>query len=77
MAKPSKAQLERAVKAAQLYAGALCSDIRTAQKLYNRAKRAAESIATSTGMSFADVFEQVSREASRRGSICPRPGKDV
>lgn len=76
MKAPSKASLERAVKAAQLYAGAICADIKVAQKLYNKAKSAAFSIARTTGMDPDDVLQQISDEASRRGAICPIPGKD-
>jgi hypothetical protein len=70
--------LEAAVKAAQLYAGCGATmRITDAQKLYRRLHKAVERVATRRGMSFSDAHDQITREASRRGPICPTPGKDI
>lgn len=70
--------IEAAVKAAQLYAGCgAVVRIRDAQKLYNRLQKAVEKVAKARGMDFLNAHEQITAEASRRGPICPTPGKDI
>jgi len=71
------ADIEKAVKAVQLYAG--CPDVRIKdqQKLYSRMNKAIERVATKRGMSSQDAHDQIVREAARRGRIVPLPGKDI
>lgn len=73
--RPPKAMVERAVKAAQIYQGSAGSPMKYQQKLYERTERACQSIASKSGMDYNSVFEQVTEEAKRRGSITAQPGK--
>lgn len=72
---PSK-QLESAVKAMQLYHGSTTASIRDQTKLERQARNKVRAIAKSKGMAEYDVFDQISREAIRRGPLTPIPGKD-
>ena len=75
---PSK-QLEAAVKAMQLYHGSVWSvwaSVRDQSKLERQARSKIRSIAKARGMDEHVAFEQISREASRRGPMTPMPGKD-
>jgi hypothetical protein len=74
--KPSKALLERAVKATQLYCGATGMHVRYAQKLYKRMFNATARVADTSGMSYGDVASQITAEAKKRGCLSPLPGKD-
>jgi len=70
--------IEAAVRAWQLYAG--CGGharVRDQQKLYTRAMRLTDKVATKRGMDANDAHDQLTREARRRGPICPMPGKDI
>jgi hypothetical protein len=73
-----KQQLERAVKLSQLYAGSIGTvNIKDTQRLYDNLKKVVTSIADKLGMDVTDVFEQVSKEAQKRGKIIPIPAKDI
>lgn len=75
---PSRKQLESAVRLAQLYQGAFeFSPIRDQERLYRRLLAIVGRIADAADISTTDAFEQVTREARRRGSIRPTPGKDI
>jgi hypothetical protein len=69
--------IENAVKAARLYAGATACDIRQAQRLYDRMRKATDRVAKARNMDPASALEQICAEAARRGAITPMPGKDV
>jgi hypothetical protein len=74
----SMAQLNKAVRLAQLYQGSLTTThIHFQQKLYNQMNRAIERIANDNEMSFTDCARQINDEALRRGPITPQPGKDI
>jgi len=72
----AKAKIERAVALAQLYCGSLGLPIKTQQRFYDRMMRAVQGAAKSAGTTATDAFEQIDREARRRGCTVPRPGKD-
>jgi hypothetical protein len=76
--RPSKAKLDKAVKATRLYLGSMTTTrIRDQQKLYDRMMKAANSIATETGMSLEDVLSQLDSQARRLGAMMPTAGKDI
>lgn len=69
--------IEAAVRAAQVYGGALDSaPIRVQQKLYEAMKRKIASVASRRGMDYNDAFRQITDAATARGLIRPSPGKD-
>lgn len=68
--------IEAAVKAWRLYSGSTTAGVRDADKLYRQAMRKTEAVAKKRGMNFQDVFDQITAEAQRRGSLSPLPGKD-
>lgn len=70
-------QLERAVYAAQVYAGSNACNVKDAQRLYNRFQSACRAVAKAKDMAVEDVMSQVGAEASRRGAITPRPGQHL
>lgn len=73
----SKAELERAVRSWQLYDGSLSgTTVRVQQKLYDRAMSKSRAIAKKTGYDLNKVVEELTRTASSRGRISPRPGQD-
>ena len=78
MGKPTKKQLDAAVRAARLYAG---SDgkvrARDAEKLYRRMMRAVATVARAADMAEADVLEQIMDRALGLGPIIPIPGRDI
>jgi hypothetical protein len=76
MAKPPKALLERAVKAAQLYCGSTGARIRDQQKLYKRLQRDVESVVKKSGADTQSAHDQIVAEAKKRGCIRGIPGKD-
>jgi len=70
--------IERAVETARVYAG--CQGkvrIRDEQRLYDRLRRQAASVARKRKMDADDVLQQIVDEAHRRGPRCPIPGKDL
>jgi hypothetical protein len=69
--------IESAVHAARLYAGATTVGIRQAQRLYDRMRKAVDRVAKARGMDPASALEQICAEATRRGAITPTPGKNV
>lgn len=70
-------KLESLVKAARLYAGSMSTtSMSTQQKLYNRFKKLAQSIADKEKMFLGDVMDQASSMARTLGPITPSPGKD-
>jgi hypothetical protein len=73
--RPSK-KLESLVKAARLYAGSMTTIISVQQKLYNRFKKLAQTIAKEKGMDSGDVMMQASSMARTLGPLFPSPGKD-
>ncbi|HEX9641811.1 MAG TPA: hypothetical protein VGB13_10925 [Candidatus Krumholzibacteria bacterium] len=73
----TKAELDKAVHAWQVYDGSLTStDIRTQQKLYDQAMRRARSVAKKTGYDLAMVVRELTQAAASRGRVMPRPGQD-
>jgi len=72
----TKSLLSKAVLAGRLYAGSTACGIKVAQRLYNRYSKACQAVANQTGVDFAEVMDQVGREAGRQGAIVPTPGKD-
>lgn len=73
-----KADVERAVKAMQLYLGSVdYASLRSQQRLYDRVMRRAHALASSTGISTNSVWEQLQAEAQRRGVVRPLPGRDM
>lgn len=73
----TKAALDKAVHAWQIYDGSLTNtDIRTQQKLYERAMRSARSVAKQTGFDLAMVVRELTKAAASRGRLVPRPGQD-
>jgi hypothetical protein len=76
-ANPAKSSLiERAVLAAQQYQASIDLPIKTQQRFCSRLMKLVEQLATKHGMGESDVFEQVTREAERRGRVMLRPAKD-
>lgn len=70
--------IEAAVRAWQLYIGkGLTCRIRDEQKLYQRAVKLTEKVATKRNMDPHEAERQITAEARRRGGICPMPGKDI
>lgn len=76
MGKPSKALLERAVTATQLYCGATGIHVKVAQRLYKKMFAATAKVADTANMNYADVAPQILAEAKKRGCRIPRPGQD-
>ncbi len=80
-AKPPKKiakDIEAAVHAAQLYIGkGLTMRIADGQKLYKSMNRKIAVVAKRRGMDEADAYQQIMREAKRRGGILAMPGKDI
>ena len=72
----ASAGVEAAVKAWQMYYGTEGLPIKTQQRFYSRATKLTDKVATQHGMSSLAAHEQIQAEASRRGKIWPRPGKD-
>lgn len=72
----SKAQVEKAVKAAQLYHGSEGLYVKTQQRFYDRMMKLVNAIADKHGADRQSVFDQITAEARRRGKISPLPGKD-
>lgn len=72
----ASAGVEAAVKAWQMYYGADGLPIKTQQRFYAKARKLTDKVATHHGMSVQSAHDQVTAEASRRGKIWPRPGKD-
>ena len=72
----SKALLDKAVKAAQLYQGSMGTPIRVQQKLYGRMQKAIGAVAKEYGAPEISVFDQVTERARILQPIHPMPGKD-
>jgi hypothetical protein len=68
--------VEAAVAIARLYQGSMDLPIRTQQRFYARLVRAVNAVANRRNAAPFDIFAQVNEEASRRGALIPRPGKD-
>ncbi len=74
---PSKAELNKVIKAMQLYLGSLdYAQIKDQQRLRNALDRQIDKIAKKTGMSDKDVWDQTEEFARRKGIIKPIPGRD-
>lgn len=73
--RPSKALLEKAVAAAQLYCGSTSLNVKDAQRFYRRMNSAIDRVAAAAGMDHSAAAEQITAEARRRGCITPRPGQ--
>lgn len=71
--KPTKAQIDRAVKALRLYNGSFdfCS-IRCQQRLYDRFLKAMKPLEA-----VGNAYEQIADAAGRMGPIRPAVGKDI
>jgi len=68
--------LQVAVKAMRLYLGSVdYASVPTQQRLYDKASRAVQRVATATGMLVENVWGQVQSEARRQGAIRPVPGQ--
>ena len=80
MAKARAKDIETAARAVQLYIGCN-SDPRARQsdvtRLYQRAERLVASVARKRGLNVNNVRDAIWAEASKRGGICPLPGKDI
>jgi len=62
----------------QLYLGSVdFARVRDQQRLYARAKRAADGVADAKGLTAADAWAQIYAEAVRRGVIRPLPGQHL
>jgi hypothetical protein len=72
----SKALLDKALKAAQLYHGSMGLPVKTQQKFYARMRKAVTAVATKYGASEGTVHDQVTERAQSLGPIRPMPGKD-
>lgn len=72
----SRALLEKAVKAAQLYQSSTRAPMRAQQKLYDRMRKAIHQVAEKYGASEMSVFDQVMERARILPPIYPTPGKD-
>ena len=76
--RPSKAMLDKAVKAMQVYLGSVDRVyFHSEQRLYNKALKTVTQISEQTGMLSEDVWVQVETEARRRGIRLALPGKDI
>jgi len=78
--KPNVARrgLEAAVETMRLYLGSIDrTAVRDQQRLFTRVTRAVADVATANGMRVEDVWEQVEREARKRGVRLAVPGKDI
>ena len=75
--KPSKAQLDKAVRTFQIYHGA-CGYVRARdeERLFKRAEAVADRIAKRMCVEADAVWSELAREARKRGSIRPIVGKD-
>ena len=74
---PAK-DVEAAVRAAQLYHGALGKlRIRDEQRLYESMTRKIDAVARRRQMDRDTAYRQIADEARRRGPITPMPGKDI
>lgn len=72
-----RAEAEKAVKAMQVYLGSVGRVyFRDEQRLYNRAMKHVDKIADAMRAGRSDVWEQIEREARKRGVKSPMPGKD-
>jgi len=72
----SKALLDKAVKAAQLYQGSMGTTIRVQQKLYGRMQKAISAVAKKYDAPEISVFDQVTERARMLPMVHPTPGKD-
>ena len=72
-----KKQLEKAVEAIQLYHGSTDCRMNDQQKLYDRAKALIKALADKLNMDSFDVWDQVKKEADKRGKITPIPGRHI
>lgn len=71
---PTRAQIDRAVRAARLYDGSLHSTaVRDQQRLYARLRAAMKPLEAAT----SDAWEQVTSRARALGPLTPTPGKDL
>jgi hypothetical protein len=69
-------KVSKAVRAMRLYLGSIdFASVKDQQRLFNRAKRAAEQVAAETGV--LDAFDQIKAEATRQGKIRPLPGQHI
>ncbi len=77
-AKKIPADLEAAVKAAQLYIGkGLTMRITDEQKLYRRMNQKIALVAKRRGLDESEAYRQIMGEAKRRGGVSAIPGKDI
>lgn len=67
---------DKALEAARLYGGSIGCHIKVSQKLYDRYMKECRKLADLTGIEFNDCVEQIGKEATLRGFITPKPGKD-
>ena len=66
---------EKAVRLMQIYIGSVDRvSVPTAQKMYRKIRKEIDRIEEKTGVT--DAWEQVEREARKRGGILATPGKD-
>lgn len=67
--------VEAAVKATRLYYGSAGTvDIRHQQRLYQSMRKKIDALSKVVGQ---DVTQQISDEATKRGSLVPQPGRDI
>jgi hypothetical protein len=75
---PSKKDLDAAVKAMQLYLGSVdFASLKDQQRFHTRASRAVSKVATVAGIDDIAAWEQIEKEARRRGLVRPVPGKHM
>jgi hypothetical protein len=76
-AQPPKSLLNQAVKLMQLYIGSDNKvNIKTAQKFYDNLMKIINKLSNITGNTEDNLFNQIEKEAKKRGIITPLPGKD-
>jgi hypothetical protein len=74
----SSAGLSAAVKAMRIYIGSVdYASVVQQQRLYARANRAVAKVASSTGLTIMNAWDQIEIEARRQGVIRPVPGQHM
>ena len=72
------ADLSGAVRAMRLYLGSVdFVSVRDQQRFFDRAKKAADRVASMKGLTAADAWTQIMAEARRQGVIRPVPGQHL